>query len=462
MLHIFLLLCCATIFYTAYFVSKKESHLNNDFIKTTVREREIIENLSTIMKHLEWVNKGIAKAKKVLLNIETDTKGINTTDNNTLTELKQPEMQVLPEMEILRDFGLYLRMYHKMRHYYETMLVPSMKQFWFLPVNLTVVLDDTPEDRTFGQEISQKYPYPIICYQPKPNPKFFHGQGYNWMQLSMLLVETCFNKKYVGFVDSDTFFTTPVTPELLFNQTKPNIIGQYGNIMTIWPKATKLFLLRNEVFRCMSYFPVVMKVEHIIEMRDYIAKVHNRFFLTVFSRFSKSAVAYSQFNLMCNYVWYFHREEYQFYAQFRRPFIFPRNHNIYTARESDEYYKERLTESMKFPFPRSSVHFKYHRGGVVPYIRGVSEKQVPHVIKEGWCYSGGFKWCPEACRGLNESSLHKALFMFEESDWTWDEKCLESQRRHYLNIEQNYQEEVKKKVLHWCHEQKKDKLHPEN
>ena len=456
MLHIFLLLCCATIFYTAYFVSKKESHLNNDFIKTTVREREIIENLSTIMKHLEWVNKGIAKAKKVLLNIETDTKGINTTDNNTLTELKQPEMQVLPEMEILRDFGLYLRMYHKMRHYYETMLVPSMKQFWFLPVNLTVVLDDTPEDRTFGQEISQKYPYPIICHQPVINAKYYHGTGFGLMQLSMLLADTCFNKKYVGFVDSDTFFTTPVTPELLFDKTKPIVIGQYGNLMTNWPKATKLFLLRNEVFRCMSYFPVVMKVEHIIEMRDYIAKVHNRFFLTIFSRFSKSAVAYSQFNLMCNYVWYFHKEEYQFFAQFRRAYRLPRNHSVYTARESDNYYDKHLTEAMKFPFPRSSIHFKYHRGGVFPYIEGVSEKQVPRIIKEGQCYSGGFMWCPEACWGLIESSLHKALFMFEDSDWTWDEKCLESQRRHYLNVETNYKEEVKKKVLEWCQEQTKD------
>ncbi len=359
----------------------------------------------------------------------------------------------------LVDFGLYLRMYHKKRHLYETLLVPSMKQFWLLPVNLTVVLDDTPEDRAFGQKISQKYPYPIICHMPKFDAKIYGGDGYNLQQLSMFYVEVCFNHMFVGFIDTDTLFVTPVTQELLFNGTKPNVIGQYGNTpdegdTIFWPKVTEQFIGKREVFRCMSYFPVVIKVEHIVEMRNYIVGVHNKTFLQIFSDLSHNPKGYSQFNIMCNYMWYFHRAEYQFYAQQDHPFDRLKKAISAADRQPADYYTKHLTNAMKFPFPRSCIHFSYHPG-IEPYIPGKSDKAMPGLIKEGQCFSGGFKWCPEQCRNINASSLHKHLFLFERSNWTWHEHCVDSQRMHYLNIEKNYNEEVKKKVLHWCEQQNK-------
>ena len=41
--------------------------------------------------------------------------------------------------------------------------------------------------------------------------------------------------RYVGFVDTDTIWTTVVTPDILFNDTKPHILSHVGApIMDFW------------------------------------------------------------------------------------------------------------------------------------------------------------------------------------------------------------------------------------
>ncbi len=346
-------------------------------------------------------------------------------------------------VDILKDFGLYLRMYHGKREEYFTMLVPSMKYFWFLPVNLTVVLDDTPEDRKFGEEISAKFPFPTICYDRKFDPKFYHNDGYKLQQLSMFYVEECFNKKYVGFVDTDTLFITSTTPELMFNGSKPIIIGRYGKTRYGWWKGTQKALGKKEVFTCMTYFPVVMKVEHIIELRQYVAKLHQTDFVNVFQNFSSGWHVFSQFGIMCNYVWYYHRDEYQFHAQIRSPKE-PWN-NVLNApgRQPVEYYQAHLTREMLHPVPRSSVHFRWDVGYRVPHT-------IERYFKTGACFSGGFQWCPQQCKTVHPSSLHRELFRFEIPDWSWNRHCIDVQRQHYMNIRANYSEAVKPQILQWC------------
>ncbi len=62
----------------------------------------------------------------------------------------RPTGIVEESFDISMDFGLCVRMTTKKSKEYYNMLVPSMKYFWFLPADLTVVLDDTPQDRKFG------------------------------------------------------------------------------------------------------------------------------------------------------------------------------------------------------------------------------------------------------------------------------------------------------------------------
>jgi len=62
----------------------------------------------------------------------------------------------------------------------------------------------------------------------------------------------------------------------------------------------------------MSYFPVIFKIKHLIELRKYIETIHNKSFDEIIQQAMKRGT-WSQFNIMCNYVWYFHNDEYSFY-----------------------------------------------------------------------------------------------------------------------------------------------------
>ncbi len=219
------------------------------------------------------------------------------------------------------------------------------------------MLDDTPEDRKFGEEISAKYLYPRICYEKMYHPKFYHSTGFAMSQFSNFFTDNFIDKKYVGIVGSDTFFVTPVTPELLFNGTKPHAICTFGNtLMRNWKKSTFVALQKKEVFKFMSYFPVTIKVEHLIEMREYVAHLHNKTFLEVFEIFSIVPSDFSQFNILGNYCWYFHRDEYQFHA-LHSPHRFSWQETQFT--HSMKYFDINITADMKKPFPASSMHYRH-------------------------------------------------------------------------------------------------------
>ncbi len=361
-------------------------------------------------------------------NLQGEKKGL-------LHEAKKPEKVEQDASSVLKDFGLYVRMNYGKRKQYNIMLIPSMRYFWFLPVNLTVVLDDTPQDRVFGRSIAAQFPYPKICYEKKIDSKYNHNNGKSFSELSNFYADNCFNKTFVGFVDTDTFFVTPVTPELLFNGTKPYVVGVYGNTNTDWKIGTKAALGKKEVFGCMSYFPVVVKVEHLIEMRQYMANLHNKTFLEVFQNFSVKENEYSQFSIICNYLWYFHRDEYQFHAQLHTQGA---KWSETSLQPSMHYYNTSLTEHIKMPQPRSAVHYGH---------MGRSKKD---LIRPGVCKSGGFILCPNVCDPKKEDPLHKDLFQFEAFHWTWDSRCLQTQEKHYNNTAENYAAMLKPFVLKGC------------
>ncbi len=238
----------------------------------------------------------------------------------------------------------------------------------------------------------------------------------------------------------------------MFSGTKPMVIGWYGQSVYPWPKGTEFALKRKEVLNCMSYFPVTIKLEHIIEMRKYIEKIHNKTFLDFFAEMSRDPDSYSQFAILCNYVWYFHRDAYKFYAQFRAPgFVWTDKSNP-PERQSLQYYKDHvLKDEITYPFPRSSIHFRY-RG----FFGG--KKKSSEIIRIGVCFSGGYILCPDICKSVDLHSLHKYLFNFEDTIWTWHPKCTQSHTWHYQNIAQNYSEAVKPQLLEGCRDIRENKI----
>ncbi len=190
----------------------------------------------------------------------------------------------------------------------------------------------------------------------------------------------------------------------------------------------------------MSYFPFVIQVEHLIEMRQYIADLHNSSFLNVFANISKERLGFVHVNIMGNYLWYFHREEYQWHALFK-PGIYGWKPS--PGQASKKYISSQFTEDMKVPFPRSSVHQRHFED--VNMRRSTAE-----LITTGICLSGGLQLCPDVCKAVTNSTFHADLFKFHGYDWTWDKRCFQAQQLHYRNVNENYRERIKPQIEQGC------------
>ena len=177
-------------------------------------------------------------------------------------------------MSNYNDMELYLRMTSSVPmliNLYENVLVRSLRYFWPDISSIVVVLDrEKTTDHMFGNFVRNTFPFPRICYMQNFTDPGYSGKGR--MQRDMFYPERCTSKKYVAFVDTDTVFITRIVPEMLFANGKPIVIGVYGReINQFWSMVAQttaiFFKTTKEVMRCMTYFPVVLKVEHIIHCK---------------------------------------------------------------------------------------------------------------------------------------------------------------------------------------------------
>ena len=72
-------------------------------------------------------------------------------------------------------------------------------------------------------------------------------------------------------------FTTVITPQILFVDGRPTIQAIIGEPIwqegwECWSDVTEYMIGKKEALQCMTYFPVVFKVMHIIRMRNFVEK----------------------------------------------------------------------------------------------------------------------------------------------------------------------------------------------
>ena len=140
-----------------------------------------------------------------------------------------------------------------------------------------------------------------------------YKKGYDRQQWLMFWADNFTTAEYVGFIDTDTLFTTYVDREDLFDHGRPVVNGRIGvNPRPPWshvPANTLNFTGVLEPMRCMSYFPVVIKTAHLVDFRRYIETLHGRPFDAVFERLFAANGMNSQFNIMCAYLYTHRRSE---------------------------------------------------------------------------------------------------------------------------------------------------------
>ena len=208
---------------------------------------------------------------------------------------------------------------------YKELFLRSLQLFWPEEwLYLTVILDDeNPLDHVVGKNLSQLWPGPKIVYLGPGNSSIYQDNQRRRMFLDYFYPERYVSAEYVGFADSDNMFTTVITPQVLFRledrKWKPTVQARIGEPYwqqnwECWSDVSEIMLGKKEALQCMSYFPVIIKVEHIIEMRSYIENRTGKPFTEVFREvllienphFSKTLKLLNdcvcQFSILCNYI----------------------------------------------------------------------------------------------------------------------------------------------------------------
>eukprot|EP00794_Sanderia_malayensis_P015203 gene15203-biopygen12660 len=354
------------------------------------------------------------------------------------------------------DFVLYLRFTSVPRFVeeYKRDLLRTMKIFFPAERSkLLLVLDnEKPKDHELGKQLKSEWPYPEVCYMDPGDPNIYHHWGKGRMYWDMMYPDNCTNATYVGYIDSDIFFTTLVTPYLLFENNKPIIVAKIGlPPFPCWEFMTEEFLGRKEVMQCMSAFPIMFKTSHI-EMREGLVKRLGKKFDDIFRERSNKHGGISclcQFSIMCNYVWHTHRDEHAWHMQMVPDGNWSGQHRV-SAQVPVEYYHTEVIPEMQIPMPRMTIHIRYTITNGVWLLNKVPEEEiVEDFIKEGICYSGGFDRCPGKCKKWDKTKVHYNLFSFEFFQWFWDKRCLAEQEKHYKKVEQylQYYVENKKEIF---------------
>jgi hypothetical protein len=186
--------------------------------------------------------------------------------------------------------------------------------------DLVVVLDDeSADDHVFGADILKRIPSAQVYYEA-PAPAQYHKSGHVRQQWSMFWSDNYTRADYVGIVDTDVIFNTPVTQSLLFDGERPRVKGVFDRRSSnpFWanvPQNTQQWLGGlPEVFRGMSYFPVVLRREDFARIRQHVEFVHGAPFNTVFQRLALPG-QFSQFSIMLNILYYTQRGAYTWNLQ---------------------------------------------------------------------------------------------------------------------------------------------------
>ena len=241
-----------------------------------------------------------------------------------------------------------------------------------------------------------------VSFQPIKQSSFYKG-GYDRQQYSMFWADNYTSSEYIGFCDTDTAFITYVDLYDLFEDSRPvvNARGPWhkaGDGVSAWSAGTYRALGILEPFNCMSYFPVVVKAAHLKELREYMVRHHN--FTGSFDDIFRDVVqagSYSQFSIMCAYLYTYRRSEYKWYVRMELPGwsgTHPAPHPGQSPNVSDISAPELLV-----PKPLIATHVGHRRcpGTLIPNI-GKHRVIFNLFMQAGVCISPPFPRNESVCQ----------------------------------------------------------------
>lgn len=208
----------------------------------------------------------------------------------------------------------------------------------------------------------------MIFYGPKP---LYNMTSHDRSQMYMFWADNFTNSEYVGFVDTDTLFTAKMHINDLFVQNKPRVSAFFRSPSCgFWKEmavVTEMATGKVQPLHTMSYFPVLIKTEHLPIFRNHIQTYLNetgfdraidKLFRPLLSKKSHSGPStFSQFNIMGTIMWFFLKNEYYWdivYLKHSDKESIDYLNRIYILGQfkDDDFSKYR---------PRIAVHSKYEK-----------------------------------------------------------------------------------------------------
>ena len=362
-------------------------------------------------------------------------------------------------------------------------LLPSLQMFWPHSKLLVVLDQEDPVERVFANNVAEKCKefQPVVVKGVTVPPPTLPGiakrknawgvqfLGYYQGQMDMLYADKITTSKYVAFVDTDTVFTTLVTPESIFaDSQKPRIIGMVHRTATgardadQWRRMyapTTEALKRPYTMGCMNMFPVVVYTKHLAALRRHMAKIHGKSFLEAYVDVWSHHPLWCHFTILCNYLWYYHRADYDFHFQSavhwrqgwqnlqddganndasvfnkvnRSPLVRVSIHAAYAAPEFLDVDKM-ITKTS----PEKGFHLKENR--YEPFL-------IQTLLVRGFCFAAtSLCSTSEACDRLRQvcrsvqfqREPFLPFFRFEvtyENGWFSDQRDIEAQRRYEKSL----------------------------
>lgn len=239
--------------------------------------------------------------------------------------------------------------------------------------NLTLLLDEEEQnDISFNETLNKnlkniKY---SIFFIKKPIYKF---NRFDKSQMYMFWADNFTTTSHVAFVDTDTLFTTKLFLSDLFVDNKPRISTtlrpEDNFFFAELTKRLNYLLGKKKVFHSMSYFPVLIKTNHLQKIRNHIQKNLNSscFDEAIYNSMSIKNVVYNskshnlaQFDTMISFIWYFFKDEYYWDIID----MFQLNNKTL-----DNNLEVRKLINVNQYLPRVAVHWKYEKLGPLENVK---------------------------------------------------------------------------------------------
>ena len=188
------------------------------------------------------------------------------------------------------------------------------------------------------------------------------------------------------------------------DQGRPRAIVRYQTLVGTaghqyihdWHYKSFLAYQEKSYINAMSYFPVIVKRDHLPLIRQAMLSAHPEF--TYFDELYTQLLidgksAFSQFTLMFDYLWKYHRDEYSWHFEPISPVELPGTQPFLQQGSPTE---NGITTEMLRPFPRCAMHANYmlrrkedrnkeqHYDSSSPEFRN---RLGSETIRSGYCYS---------------------------------------------------------------------------